>query len=327
MSRRRILKMAAGLTALAALGAVRPAHAYVRYKTEGGAPFAWKKTCLGIIAYPAAVGDMMPQDQVMAAAVAAGAAWSAPAVDGTALDIQVAPSLDDPPTASFDGQSSLIFRRDSWCKATDPAGTCTYDPSALALTSVFARTSTGEILDADIEVNAALFTWGDVELAALGGTATTAAGKQDLQNALTHEMGHFIGLDHTCALPGQPHPVDNLGNPVPDCDSAPEAVRETTMFPSAEPGDVSKRTLAPDDEQAARDVYPAAPGAAPAACPAPQPKAADPPPASGCRLAGGDARATDLGVAAAALAAALALRTARRRRRQLGRGKVQPTRG
>jgi hypothetical protein len=319
----------AALAALAALlASASPARAYVRYKTEGGEPFAWKKTCLGVIAYPAAVGDMMPQDQVMAAAAAAGAAWSAPAVDGTALDIQVAPSLDDPPAASFDGQSSLIFRRDSWCKATDPAGTCSYDPSALALTSVFARTSTGEILDADIEVNAVLFTWGDVELAALGGTTTAAAGKQDLQNALTHEMGHFIGLDHTCALPGQPRGVDNLGNPVPDCDSAPEAVRETTMFPSAEPGDVSKRTLAPDDEQAARDIYPAAPGAAPAACPAPRPKTADPPPASGCRLSGGGARAMDLGAAAGALAAALALSTARRRRRrQLGRGKVQPTRG
>jgi hypothetical protein len=318
------------LAALVSLGAARPARAYVRYETAGGVALAWSKTCLGIIAYPAALGDMMSEDQVMAAASAAAAAWSAPAVSGTALDIQVVASLEPPPTASFDGQNSLIFRRDSWCKATDPAGTCSYDPSALALTSVFARASTGEILDADIEVDAVLFTWGDVELAALGGT-TTAAGEQDLQNALTHEMGHFIGLDHTCALPGQPHPLDNLGNPVPDCDSAPEAVRETTMFPSAEPGDLSKRTLAPDDEQAVRDIYPAVAGAAPAACPAPRPLADLR--SSGCRLGGGASRAgaaarsTDLAVAAGALAAALALRTARRRRRQLGRGKVQPTRG
>jgi hypothetical protein len=318
------------LAAIVSLASASPARAYVRYKSDSGAPFAWSKTCLGVIAYPAAVGDMMSEDQVMAAASAAGAAWSAPAVSGTALDIQVAPSLDAPPTASYDGQSSLIFRRDSWCKATDAPGTCSYDPSALALTSVFARTSTGEILDADIEVNAVLFTWGDVELAELGGTTTATAGEQDLQNALTHEMGHFIGLDHTCALPGQPHPVDNLGNPVPDCDSAPEAVRETTMFLSAEPGDVSKRTLAPDDEQAARDIYPAVAGAAPATCSTPRPQAELR--SSGCRLGGGAgggaARSTDLGVAAAALAAALALRTARRRRRpSLGRGKVQPTRG
>ena len=51
-------------------------------------------------------------------------------------------------------------------------------------------------------------------------------------------------------------PVDNNGDPLIDCSAATAAVRETTMFPSAEPGDVEKRTLAPDDLQALCETYP-----------------------------------------------------------------------
>jgi len=120
---------------------------------------------------------------------------------------------------------------------------------------VSASTSTGLIKDADIEVNAFNFRWADLvmhpDLAAPGMTV------HDQQNALTHEMGHLIGLDHTCYLQ-PPAPLDNNGNPIPYCADAPPEVLATTMFPSANPGDIDKRTLAPDDQQAVCDIYPAA---------------------------------------------------------------------
>ncbi|MBN2801037.1 MAG: matrixin family metalloprotease [Deltaproteobacteria bacterium] len=59
-----------------------------------------------------------------------------------------------------------------------------------------------------------------------------AEGAWDLQGALTHELGHAIGLGHN------------------DSDD------EATMFPTAREGELLKRDLAWDDEDAARYLYP-----------------------------------------------------------------------
>ena len=59
--------------------------------------------------------------------------------------------------------------------------------NTLAKTTVTYDTDTGEILDADIEVNHAYneYTTGSDNIV------------YDLQSVMTHEIGHFIGLDHT----------------------------------------------------------------------------------------------------------------------------------
>jgi hypothetical protein len=300
---------AAVLALVLSFAAAPRAEAYVRYKTKSGKGFFWPQTCIPLSAYPYSMADVsgnmeMTPDEILHAATAAAAAWgSARPSDAdpvcTYLKINVTESDAKPPVAGLDYANILIFRTTSWCAPTDAPGTCSYQPEALAITSVFVNKVSGQILDGDIEVNSKNFVWTDLDLDPKG------TGKQDLQNALTHEMGHLIGLDHTCFPPGTPGtpPLDDMGNPVPSCDTAPTAVQETTMFASAIPGDTAKRTLAPDDIRAVCDIYPVA--SDPMICPTKD----SPPQQQACALApgsspGGAGAGAGLWVLAALLVAA-----------------------
>jgi MYXO-CTERM domain-containing protein len=253
----------------------------------------------------------MTSDQVLTAVTGAANAWSSVSQSCTFLTIDVSLSSAAAPSAIADMKSSLIFRHQDWCSPTDTPWTCSYDPSALAITSVFVQRSTGRIQEADIEVNDRWFGWTDLDLFPQDTT------KQDLQNALTHEMGHLIGLDHTCYTAGTntTRPKDNNGNPVPDCANAPPEVQATTMFASAKPGDVSKRTLEADDKQAVCDVYPLAND--PAYCPAATAAAVEPSKPFGCAVA--PAEGTTGARATAGLLTLAATALVLRRRQRAGR--------
>ena len=247
--------LAAGVCAAVALAAgAGTARAYVRSLTPAGKPYFWDRTSVALRGYPQEMPTMTPE-QIAAAALGATVVWTKrdPTLASCTyldLDMSMATLEDERPDPKNDHVNNLIFHHTSWC----PPGVTNiddcYDAAALALTSVTSVIKTGEIVDADIEVNALNYTWGDI-------TSMPATGTHDLQNALTHEMGHFIGLDHTCwnGDTSRPRPVDNTGMEIVECARAPQAIRETTMFASAAPGDVSKRTLAPDDQLAVCEIY------------------------------------------------------------------------
>ena len=303
---RRAVTMAAVLAA--ALIYTKPAAAYVRYLSNNGKMFKWPQTCVELVTYPAGLEPMMPVEETIGAINASAATWSRTGDSCTYLDIMVTSSSDPTPRATNDGRNLVIFRNDMWCKQL-PNGDCDttmpYDPAALALTSVSASTSSGTIRDADIEVNAVIFKWADL----VAHPELRSAGQQvhDLQNAVTHEMGHLIGLDHTCYFQ-PPAPLDETGAPIPDCADASAAVLATTMFPSANPGDIDKRTLAPDDQLAVCEIYPAAQD--PMMC-APQGK----PPGGGCSLSATAGVPTPAAGFVGLIAAALLVARAGRRRR------------
>ena len=117
--------------------------------------------------------------------------------------------------AAADGENRIIWREEEWPD--------TISADTLALTTIIYRRSTGEILDADIDLNGVhqLFTVSD----------DGAIARTDVENTLTHELGHLIGLAH-----------------VPDPDA--------TMFASSALGELDKRTLSVDDVAGLCTVYP-----------------------------------------------------------------------
>jgi MYXO-CTERM domain-containing protein len=296
-------QLGAMVAAAVTLAASRPAAAFVRYLTDANAPVFWAQATVAITGYPNDFTQTtMTRDQVGAALAGAAAAWSKESDACTYLELQT--SLSDAPTplATNDGHNSLIFHDTTWCHV-GASGACNveYDSSALAVTTDTANTTTGQIYDADVEVNLVDAQWADVVEDPNLGADT------DLQNALTHELGHLIGLDHTCfdlltSATGV-RPYDNNGQPVPDCATASPEVQATTMFPSANPGDIEKRTLAPDDQNAVCTIYSVS-------NPPPPPDADVNGGCAQCAAAGGPPGGGEL----AALAALTGLSLARRRR-------------
>src|SRR5262249_46305618 len=112
-------------------------------------------------------------------------------------------------------QNLIVFRDDGW-PYNDPYST-------LGLTTVTFNAETGEIYDADMEINASGRN--------LSITDTVPSNGFDLLSVVTHEAGHFFGLAHAT-------------DPV------------ATMYASYKPGSASLRDLAPDDIEGICAIYP-----------------------------------------------------------------------
>lgn len=227
------------------------AHAYVRTVTSAGAPMFWNRTVLTVHAYLGDPPQPLIMQDLLFAAQSAAATWSRDRIGCTSLELRISATQDRSAPVQLDGVSRLTFRREAWCKEPRGASDSCYDPLALAVTSVFARKSDGEIVDADVEINAVTFKWAD-----LARNPEGASSLQDIQNTLTHEFGHLIGLDHTCFISTvRPGTVDDQGRPVRSCGEATDDIRATTMFAAVIPGDLERRSLSSDDQRAVCEIY------------------------------------------------------------------------
>ncbi len=189
---------------------------------------------------------------------------------------------------------NLVLFRTSACRDVVPNGvTCSgtggcsnlYDcwdqgDGVIASTTTTSNRQTGEIVDSDIELNAASFRFTAVDGPRCLDATETGCVRTDVQNTVTHEAGHSLGLDHS------PDPA-------------------ATMYATGPTGEVTKRILAPDDIQGICSIYPR--GAATVTCSGPES-------GGGC---GCSAAQTGPGAALGTLLLLLQIRRRSRRRPQL----------
>lgn len=126
-------------------------------------------------------------------------------------------------------QNIVLFRNDTPGDALDQ---WVHTLGALAITTVTFDSRSGRLVDADIEINDASFSFTTCDL-----DEASCHVVYDLENTLTHELGHVLGLDHPPS-----------GDP---------GAFEATMFASTSEGAVDKRDLADDDIAGVCTIYPA----------------------------------------------------------------------
>ena len=114
-----------------------------------------------------------------------------------------------------------------------------HEIGSIGVTTTTYNSRTGEILDADIELNDVSYNFSACTPPEAGCIVS-----YDVQNTITHELGHVLGLDHP--------PTSQAG------------ASEATMYYSAPRGETKKRDLEADDEEGLCFIYPA--GAATGHC-------------------------------------------------------------
>jgi hypothetical protein len=92
-----------------------------------------------------------------------------------------------------------------------------------AITTIIYKTENGIIIDADIDLNGKDYYWTTSD--------DTTQVVTDIQNIITHEVGHLLGFDHA-------------------------TIKEATMHDTSSQGEIEKRTLHEDDQLAVCTVYP-----------------------------------------------------------------------
>ncbi len=220
--------------ALCVLAVPTAAHAYCRTTTQQLPPdyrptrgcftdglfLFWRNACVSY-SVNAAGSRSIPYEEAKRVIDASFATWMyATCANGEAPGIAVTnlgPASCGEVRYNGDSpnQNVIVFRDDGW-PYSDPTST-------LGLTTVTFNADTGEIYDADMEINSSARN--------LSTSEEVPANGFDLASVITHEVGHFFGLAHATDA-------------------------RATMYASYKPGTKALRTLSPDDVAGLCSIYP-----------------------------------------------------------------------
>ncbi len=192
---------------------------FSRNRTDGsnsegtGAFLYWAKNYLPVT-YAISAKSFVGFADYIAAIDASFQAWQSPAASRMAF---LAVGCSEGARNTNDGINHVILITDSW----------PYDPAAIAITRNFYLSGdspqSGMILDSDILLNGVDHHF----------TTSPVSGQHDVQNIVTHEVGHFIGLGHEIS------PFDS----------------EATMYAQASPSELKKRQLKESDKNGLYATY------------------------------------------------------------------------
>ncbi len=182
-------------------------HAYKLEHDENGDVLHWSVDDFPI-PYKVTVRTPVPASAFRQAVGNAFATWQA--VKNARITFQAAGNTPNLKPA-YDGKNCVVMQDN------------TSGSDVIGQAYIFYSTDSGRILDVDIALNSA-YRWG----------TDGAPDKMDVQNAMTHEVGHLCGLDDLYAKEDS----------------------EKTMYGYMDYGETKKRTLDPDDAAGLAAIYP-----------------------------------------------------------------------
>lgn len=193
-----------------------------------GVPIAWPSTCVStsVSAYGSALRGISA-DTLRTMVESAFKQWTSADCGGgspPSFAVDIFPDVTCKDLTGDAGYKSAgpnanvwLFEDDNWPHLETDA------EAAIAVTSVLFDKYTGEIYDADVELNSFGTNF----------TTDTDVGNIDLESVVQHESGHFLGLAHSQDT---------------------EATMYATLDPKA--GETKKRTLNRDDVEGICAIYP-----------------------------------------------------------------------
>lgn len=223
-----------GLALLLLLHAL-PAHAWVQSRGDDGAPVTLDRRCFGFYLNEMGSEDL-PLDQLEEAVVASYQTWAD--VDCSAQTFLYqgrTPARQVGFVERIEDNLNLLLFHERFATPEDEDGWI-HERGVIAVTTITSCQSKGgicpfigAIIDADIEMNGAEFTFTDSD--------NILKTLYDVRNTVTHEVGHILGLDH------------------------PPGPSSATMYATAPEGEILKRTLHADDIEGLCTLYPLPDGA------------------------------------------------------------------